>query len=1415
MKPKVSRLLFTAPIFISLLGHVSAADITKSDNLNNLNLGTSWALGSVPGANDFAVWNSSVLGANTTLLGANLTWKGIKILDPGGLATIGAGSTLTLLGGGIDMSAATQDLTINAGIALGNTTNGSFAQTWDVATGRTLTVAAVPVRNANANNLSVGGVLNITGAGTTKIGTVASALIVDGGGNPFVTINANDWAATDATGKVIAATYVNFASAGALSGAGNYNVTGSGAFTMNAQNPASVRFDNTGGAVTVAMTSTNTLRGVLMSSGAQAVAINSNFIRPNRVSTAGATMSFIQNSVLGDLTIQSNISNASSSTPVAVTKSGIGKMIFTGGMSYSGRTFIHEGTLQIGAGGTAGSLASTAEIFNNGNLTLNRSNAVSLSNVISGTGSLTQAGGDTLTLSGINTYTGATNLNAGTVAFNAATNLGSGGAINFNGGTLLYGGSHTTDISSRAISVGAGGGTINTGGNEITFASSIGSSGAGGLTKSGAGTLTLSNGSSYSGNTIISTGAVVANGSMAGGASVGNGASLGGAATYGGTITVNSGGIIAPGNSVGTITTNALTLGSGSILNFEFNTSPANDYINVTGSGGLTLNGGGFNLYVEGGESPFSTNGSYNLIGYTGGISGTGIGALSVLNPQPGKNYTFGSTESNVTLGIEAAGFVSNWNVGAGGSWGTADNWSAGVPDAVGATANFTFAIGAPETVTLDGTKTVGGLSLDSAQGYTIAEGSGGTLTLDHGASQANIIGTTGSHTVSAAVALHSSTVAAIGSGSTLTVSGAVGGSSNLTKSGAGTLDLTNTSNSMSGDVSVAGGTLGFAAAGSLGSGTNIALESGTLRYNAGNTDDISTKTITLSAGGGTINTNGNDVTFANAIGNSGIGGLTKAGAGTLTLGGMNTQTGATTITGGTLAISSNRNLGDGTTGAGLTLNGGTLRTSATLALDNAGANFRSVTISAGGGTLSTDSATTLTIGGSVSGSAELTKSGDGLLVLSGNNSTTLSSAIRVTAGTLRAGGTQANGTLGLGTGAISLGNGTTLSSNGVGASDNATSYGNLTNALFVASGNTANLALAKRITISSTLTGAGTLNVGIDGNRQDYQGNWGAFTGQINLTGAGEFHIANFQNNVFNNSKLNIGAGVHVFQTFNPATGTGTETVQNIGELSGAAGSILGGQPVGGRFVNWSVGGLNTNSSFSGTIQNDTDSTNGFGEAKLTKVGTGTLTLGGTSTYTGVTTVSAGTLLVNGGLGDTAVAVNNGGTLGGSNGSIGSASASVTVNSGGTLAPGNSAGTLTVTGSTTLNSGSTYAYEYTGNATAADLLDVNGTLTIDTGAILTLLDLGTYTLGDKFTLFAYESLIGSFGAYADDQEYSFNGGAWMFNYNDTTAGVNGGSITGGVGSGFVTITAVPEPSAAMLAGGLGMLGLLRRRREA
>ena len=62
---------------------------------------------------------------------------------------------------------------------------------------------------------------------------------------------------------------------------------------------------------------------------------------------------------------------------------------------------------------------------------------------------------------------------------------------------------------------------------------------------------------------------------------------------------------------------------------------------------------------------------------------------------------------------------------------------------------------------------------------------------------------------------------------------------------------------------------------------------------------------VTLSSGGGTVDTNGNTVAFANTIGNGGSGGFTKAGGGTLTLNGASTYTGATTVANGTLVLGS------------------------------------------------------------------------------------------------------------------------------------------------------------------------------------------------------------------------------------------------------------------------------------------------------------------------------------------------------------------------------------------------------------------------------------------------------------------------------------------------------------------------------
>ena len=94
--------------------------------------------------------------------------------------------------------------------------------------------------------------------------------------------------------------------------------------------------------------------------------------------------------------------------------------------TYSGTTTISAGTLQIGAGSTSGSLSSSTSITNNANIVFNRSDSLTVSNAISGTGNLTQAGAGTLILTGNNGYTGTTTINAGTLQIGSAGLLGGG-----------------------------------------------------------------------------------------------------------------------------------------------------------------------------------------------------------------------------------------------------------------------------------------------------------------------------------------------------------------------------------------------------------------------------------------------------------------------------------------------------------------------------------------------------------------------------------------------------------------------------------------------------------------------------------------------------------------------------------------------------------------------------------------------------------------------------------------------------------------------------------------------------------------------------------------------------------------------------------------------------------------------------
>jgi hypothetical protein len=133
-----------------------AAEITKANNADNLNLTTSWSGGVVPGSGDVARWNSTVSDVNNTtnILGANTNWSGIKIVDPAGpivIITNASGNTLTLGASGIDMASASQDLTLSNGVAL----LAASAQTWSVGSGRLLTLAGPLTRASTGNSATL------------------------------------------------------------------------------------------------------------------------------------------------------------------------------------------------------------------------------------------------------------------------------------------------------------------------------------------------------------------------------------------------------------------------------------------------------------------------------------------------------------------------------------------------------------------------------------------------------------------------------------------------------------------------------------------------------------------------------------------------------------------------------------------------------------------------------------------------------------------------------------------------------------------------------------------------------------------------------------------------------------------------------------------------------------------------------------------------------------------------------------------------------------------------------------------------------------------------------------------------------------------------------------------------------------
>ncbi len=690
------------------------------------------------------------------------------------------------------------------------------------------------------------------------------------------------------------------------------------------------------------------------------------------------------------------LASALSSSGGSITKLGSGTLTLSGNNSYTGTTALSEGTLQIGSGGTTGTLGSGA-VINDGMVVFNRTNSISVSNSISGTGGIAQIGSGTLTLSGNNSFTGGAILSAGTLELGSAGALGSSGYLIFTGGTLRFSATNTTDYSSRFFYVNGQFFRLDTNGQNVSLASELqGSNNP--LTKLGAGTLTLAGNNSYAGVTTISGGTL----------QVGNGGTSGSLGS--GSVTNNASLIFNRSDSV--TVTNAIS-GSGSLTKLGAGTlvlNAANSY-----SGGTTISAGTLQIGNDGTTGSLGgiivNNATLTFHRSDASIHGgeiSGTGQVVVTNPGSasyfirlsGNNtYSGGTTVTTgsslllghanalgsglVTLQANSILFGSSYHVNLA-QLASPDSASSAIVTTSGAYA-YDSAASANLVVRLQGASSgftksgTGTLTLSGTNTYS------GTTTISAGTLQIGSGDTTG--TLGSSNVVNNATLL-FNRSNTLSVAHEISGTGSVGTAGPGTLTLTG-NNSYTGGTTLGAGTLALGSANAISTTGTISFNGGTLQFTSANTTDYSARFSNAANQAYRVDTNSQNVTLASALTSSG-GTLTKLGGGTLTLTGTNTFSGTTTISTGTLQI------GNGGTTGSLS---GTITNNATLAFNRSNAYFHSGAISGSG-------AVTVTNGGGAGN----------FLLLSGNN--TYSGGTTLTAGSSILLG-HANG---LGPGPVTLG---------------------------------------------------------------------------------------------------------------------------------------------------------------------------------------------------------------------------------------------------------------------------------------------------------------------------------------------------------------------------------------------------------
>jgi autotransporter-associated beta strand protein len=1061
---------------------------------------------------------------------------------------------------------------------------------------------------------------------------------------------------------------------------------------------------------------------------------------------------------------------------------GIGTSTFTGAV---GTVVAGNGsTYRLGGGG--GSIS-----FNTANL-ITGANAVQIgSTATNGTGTVvfgasqdftlgaTVNSGSGLTLGVSQGFSGGVAVNSGgiltintTQAFAGGVTLASGGQIFVNPGIngTAFGAGNLTIGGGRidiAPSSGTAGGSATTSNNNNWNASwTIGRGSTGTATWNNNGNILLGNNitvSSANNNTFLNLGGIIDDGASSFGLTFGvNGTTLSNANTYNGATAVTAGALtLANVNAIQN--SSGLNMSSGTTLNLRSDTAaifatPLTT-LSTTGTANMTL------------DVNRVSSGSGNQLTLNGGLFVSNAhGNVTTLNFTGGNGYTL----SIPTLRLEASGSGG----GGGGLTLNPTNTSVTI-GAMNIPANNKV-----QLLTLDGTSTANSLGAITQTSFTnavnfIKTGTGtwkltgsnnyrGTTTIQAGTLLMGADAPSGS---SGALG-NASTAVVLGNGST-----AATNAPSLLIDGAFTVARAITVGSVA-NTAAYNATIG----GSNTTGTSIFSGNITLNTTATNY----TATLRAATGGTTQFSTGTWTTNnkAIAIGSSGNAGTVRINNAISTSGGINVNFGTlelnSAFTSGNMALASGTTLSGtgsvaGTTGVtSATVNGTGLTLTGLTTFNSSGNTLSGTVTSTNGVTLASSAA--LAINGALTGNATV---GNG--ALSGTGSV--------------------SGTTGVTGGTITGGTGFTLTGlttfNGAGN----TLSGTVTSTAGV------NLAGAAELANSATVTGGIAVGAGtLTGAGGSFSAASTVNGGVINLASGSFGSTLGVTGGAWNGAGSVTGLVTSSSGTFTIGTGANLTAAGNL--------DVTGGTLAAGDSTSTITGSLNysssSNSTYAGVIA-------GSGKTLTMNSASTTLTLTGDNSYTGATNVDAGTLLVNGSTAaGGAVSVASGAILGGT-GTIGGA-----VNVTGQLSPGASIESL-VTGALTMESGSTFIYEVAdASATGADMLGVNGALSLD--SVTLYFDLATaaalenaslWTAGDKLTLISYTGtgITSGFNGYADNTTYNFGSNVWEFDYNDTQAGANFDSDH--LGSSHVTLTAItiiPEPSSALLVG-LSSLLLFRRRR--